>query len=153
MADGSSWRRHRKIIYVHHRHHFYLRAGNGGNHGVFNLDMIEQIQKIWPVMCGSQGWFAALLAWRGALEIVVPLINTKLQSKFTELLMASPTVANNIVQKKWYQTTALTLRMTIGILLPTESSLLVHQVKEQAQMTGDTGTFDKCEINPPEPTK
>lgn len=99
-------------------------------------------------MNGSQGLLTAFVAWRGAIELVVPIINTKLQSKFTELLIASPKVANDIVQKKWYQTIALTLRMTVGILLPTESSVLVQQVKEQAK-EGNTETFDKSEMKPP----
>lgn len=109
--------------------------------------MEQQFQQIWPVMCGSQGLLAAILAWRGFIELVVPIINTKLQGKFTELLVASPKVANDIVQKKWYQTTALALRITVGILLPTESSVLVHQVKEEARQ-GNTETFDRAEIKP-----
>lgn len=115
--------------------------------------MIEQIQQIWPVMKGSQGYLAAYAAWRGAIETIVPLINTKLQSKFTELLLASPTVANNIVQKSWYRTTALILRMTVGILLPTESSIIVHQVAAQAKQNRDTEIYDKTEIQPPKPTE
>lgn len=113
--------------------------------------MIEQLQQLWPVMCGANGLFAALLAWRGAVELVVPLINTKLQSKFTELLIASPSVANEIVQKKWYQSIALLLRMTIGILLPTTASVLVHQATVDATQ-GNTEIFRKTEIKPPAPT-
>ena len=62
---------------------------------------MEQIQALWPVMQGQHGLLAAIIAWRGFLAIVVPLLNTKLQSKFTELLVASPNVANDIVQKQW----------------------------------------------------
>ena len=109
---------------------------------------MEQLQQLWPIMSGKQGYVAAFVAWRGAIELVVPLVNAKLQSKFTELLIASPTVANDIVQKKWYQTVALILRMTFGILLPTESSMLLHQVKAQAK-AGNTETFDRSEMKPP----
>lgn len=109
--------------------------------------MIEQLQQLWPIMCGSQGLLAAFVAWRGAIELIVPLVNAKLQSKFTELLVASPRVANDIVQKGWYKTTALILRMTVGILLPTESSVLVHQVTEDAKQ-GNTEVFVKSEITP-----
>ena len=109
--------------------------------------MIEQIQQLWPVMTGTHGLVAAIIAWRGAIAICVPIINGKLQAKFTEALVACPSIANDIVQKKWYQTIALILRMTVGIMLPTESSVLFHQVKVSASM-GNTDTFDKAEIKP-----
>ena len=99
-------------------------------------------------MQGSHGLLAAIIAWRGFIAIVVPLINTKLQSKFTELLVASPRVANDIVQNKWYQAISLGLRMTIGILLPTTASVLVHQVSTNATQ-GNTEIFKQTEIKPP----
>ncbi len=101
-------------------------------------------------MQGHDGLLAALLAWRGFIALVVPLINTKLQSKFTELLVASPSVANDIVQKKWYQTIALTLRMTIGILLPTTASVIVRQAAVDAHQ-GNAEIYKRTEIKPPAP--
>ena len=98
-------------------------------------------------MRGENGLVAAIIAWRGFLALAVPLVNTKLQSKFTEILVASPNIANSIVQNKTYQAVALILKITIGISLPSQSSVLVHQVNVAAQM-GDTGTFDKAEIKP-----
>lgn len=111
--------------------------------------MLEQFLKLWPVLEGSQGIVSALLAWRGFIGVTVPIFNAKLQSKFTELLVDSPTIANSIVQNKRYQAVAIVLKLTIGILLPTESSVIVHQVSKQATQQGDTSTFDKCEIKPP----
>jgi uncharacterized membrane protein (DUF441 family) len=109
--------------------------------------MLEQLQQLWPVLNGSHGIIAAIVAWRGFIGVTVPLVNSWLQMKATELLVASPRIANDIVQKKWYQTIGLILRMTIGVMLPSQSSVLVHQVNVSAQM-GNTETFDKAEIKP-----
>jgi len=91
---------------------------------------MEEFLKLWPVLHGEQGWMAAVAAWRGVVAVGVPLFNMKLQAWFTKLLSESPTVANSIVANKTYKLFALGFVMTLGIRLPSEASMLVHEAKE-----------------------
>jgi len=95
--------------------------------------MLDQLQQLWPVMTGHSGLVAAIAAWRGFIGVTVPLVNTWLQMKFTELLKASPSIANDIVTRQWYKTTSLILRMVVGVMLPTEASMIVHEAQEKAK--------------------
>ncbi len=81
-----------------------------------------------------------VIHWRALLAVAVPLVNAKLQAKFTELLVASPGVANDIVSNKWYRAVDLTLRIGTGIRLPNQDSLTVHQAR-----TGQTDFLSKPE--------
>lgn len=91
---------------------------------------MEEFLKLWPVLHGDQGWMPAVAAWRGVIAVAVPMFNMKLQAWFSKLLSESPVVANGIVSNKSYKLFALGLVMTLGIRLPSEASMLVHQVKE-----------------------
>lgn len=108
---------------------------------------MEEILKIWPVLKGDQGWLAAVSAWRGLIAVTVPMFNAKLQAWFTKLLAESPTVANSIVTGKIYKGIALFLVMTLGIRLPSETSLLVHEVKENIKNNSDPFAFKKSIVD------
>jgi hypothetical protein len=105
--------------------------------------MIESLQQLWPVMCGSEGILAAAIAWRGFLAVAVPIFNAQLKAKFTQLLVDSPRVANSIVKKPWWKTLDLILKMTIGIQLPNTNSIIVHEVKK----SGNTDIISKRKSN------
>jgi len=113
--------------------------------------ILEKIQELWPVLNGSHGLFPALLGWRGFIGVAVPLFNTWLQMKFTELLKASPTIANDIVKQSWYKTISLFLRMVAGIMLPTEASMLLHQVNENIKNDSNPVAFKKSVVDTTNP--
>lgn len=91
--------------------------------------MLESFQDLWPVMCGSEGLFAAIIAWRGFLALTIPLFNAQLKSKFAELIDESPNIANQIVERPWWKALALFLRMTVDIQLPNRNTMILQDVK------------------------
>ena len=101
--------------------------------------MEEQIKQLMAVLQGHNGWFASLAAIRGFLALAVPLFNSKLQTIWTEAIAANPAIANSIVSTRTWKVADFTLRVLVGIRLPSENSMLVCQVKK----AGDTQILNK----------